>query len=228
MCGRYALAGDWSEFTREFNLSEVPGLTARYNIAPTFAKGYEVPYFRKTGVLSMGRFWFIPSWWERPLSELPTTFNARSESVTDRPFFRNAQACLIPTTGWREFPGTRGTKRSFQFEMGQGSPLFTFAGIASTRHDNKEGEELESFAILTGNPHSLVRPVHHRMPLIVPPDGRKEWLESDQNFPDLLPQIQSCSLSANLRSYECSSFGNSTKVEGPECLAPLAQQGLLF
>jgi putative SOS response-associated peptidase YedK len=42
----------------------------------------------------------VPSWWSKPLKELKSaTFNARAETVTEKPFFRSAfkrNRCLIP------------------------------------------------------------------------------------------------------------------------------------
>jgi putative SOS response-associated peptidase YedK len=231
MCGRYALAGDWSEFTREFELTEVPGLEPRYNIAPSSAPGFEAPFLKEAGTLSMGRFWYIPSWWTRPLKELPTAFNARSETVVERPFFREARRCLIPVSGWREFPGPQGKKRAFNFESDgeeQSAGFFSFAGICSQIKQPDNQPPVESFAIITGPPHDMVRPIHDRMPLIVPRSRRHEWLDTKVPHESAVPAIVRESLAVRLKSYECSTFGNSTRVEGPMCIAKVVQQGLLF
>lgn len=231
MCGRYALAGDWSEFVKEFGLDEVPGLSNRYNIAPSTAPGFEVPILSASDGLSFARFWYIPVWWSEPLKGLPTAFNARSETVLTKPYFKGAQACLIPTSGWREFPGPRGRKRAFQFfttEEGQARPFFAFAGVKSVWLDPQTGAETHTCAILTGEPHEIVRPHHHRMPLIVDPFSYEEWIAAGSSLDELISGAREYSRRAGLDAYECSTFGNSTRVEGGECLAPASKQEELF
>lgn len=232
MCGRYALAGDWSEFTTEFELDEVPGLPPRYNIAPTSGGGFEAPILVEAHVLVPARFWYIPSFWQRSLKELPTSFNARSESLLEKPIFRGARRCLIPTSGWREFPGPTGKKKAFNFEMRRAQQerpeFFAFAGLYSEWRDPSLGESVYTFAILTTEPNGTVRPYHHRMPLLVPQDSYRQWLDSDVEYEKVLPHAMSFSESVGLYHFECSTYGNSTRVEGPACIAPAVVQPSLF
>jgi putative SOS response-associated peptidase YedK len=231
MCGRYALAGDWSDFVKEFGLDEVPGFPQRYNIAPSAAPGFEVPILAAGEGLRSARFWYIPSWWRGPLRELPTAFNARSETVLSKPYFKGAQACLIPTSGWREFPGPRGAKRAFNFfttEHGQARSFFAFAGVMSAWVDPETGALISTCAILTGEPHALVRPHHHRMPLIVSPSSYAQWLADGSSLRELIAEVSESSQRMELDAYECSTFGNSTRVEGPQCIVPVPGQKSLF
>lgn len=236
MCGRYALAGDWHDFTTEFELEEVPGLSARYNIAPSAGPGYEAPIVTAQGLV-FARFWYIPRWWKQPLKKLPTTFNVRSETATDKPLFRGAERCLVPTSGWREFPGSPGKKKAFHLylprdheaepeahESGgtEDSRFFAFAGLWTTWTEPDTGEVVPSFAIVTGEPSPLVKRVHHRMPLLVPREDYAAFLEADQDFKDLAARALRFSHEAPLRMVEASTYGNSTLVEGPECIAPLS------
>jgi len=59
-------------------------------------------------------YWgLIPSWWKKPLAELPSTFNARAETIAERPMFRGAfkyRRCIIPASGFYEWTGAKGAK----------------------------------------------------------------------------------------------------------------------
>jgi putative SOS response-associated peptidase YedK len=232
MCGRFALAGDWHEFAREFDLDEVPGLVPRYNIAPSSGPGFEVPILIERQVLVPARFWFIPSGWRKALKQLPTSFNARIETALEKPMFRGAKRCLVPTTGWREFPGPPGHKRSVNFERrqpGQARPeFFAFGGLWSEWRDPSSGESTHSFAILTMDANEQVRQFHDRMPVLVPQAAYHDWLTEGIAAENVFSEARGFTASAELHTYECSTYGNSTRVEGPECLAPLRQQATLF
>ncbi len=54
--------------------------------------------------------------------------------------------------------------------------MFAFAGLWD-RWRGPEGDEIESYAILTTEPNELVRPVHDRMPVIVSPENYEFWLD---------------------------------------------------
>jgi putative SOS response-associated peptidase YedK len=254
MCGRYSLApGEFSELKIQFQLSSVPEFAPRYNIAPTSAPGYEVPIVRARMVPPPGgsaplpivgeeerqavlaRWWFIPGWWQKPLSELPTAFNATSEGVAKKPFFREAfktRRCLVPTTGWREFSGEPGKKQGYQFHVG--GKLFAFAGIYD-EWVSPDGEVVDSFTIVTQDANEIVRPFHHRMPVIVPPDWYEPWLNPLKDASVVLSELLAKPVTG-LEFYATSSVGNSTRAEGPETISkvepmPLKKkpvQGSLF
>lgn len=236
VCGRYALAGDWSEFVAEFDLEEIPAWTPRYNIAPTAGPGFEVPILKASGV-ELARFWYVPSWWTQPIRQLPTSFNARVETAFQKPFFRSAERCLVPTSGWREFPGPPKKKKAFHFHLpgkteaphppGQ-TGFFAFCGITSVWTEPHTGESVNTFGILTTEPSEVVRPYHHRMPLLASPRHYHSWIDPKTDAQLLLPHCVKYSQQVRLLSYECSTYGNSTRTEGPACIAPIERQQSLF
>ncbi len=183
-------------------------------------------------VLVPARFWFIPSWWNKSRKELPTSFNARSETALSKPMFRGAGRCLVPTSGWREFPGPTGKKRSFQFELRSPSDptprFFAFGGLWSRWFDPETEESTYTFAILTTEPNHLVARYHHRMPLLVPHHSYRDWLDAAAPYESLLSDANAYSNATELHHHECSTYGNSTRVEGPACIAPITVQTSLF
>lgn len=233
MCGRYQLAGDWDEFTRQFELEETPNLKSRYNIAPSYGPGFEVPVLTEPGRLTMARFWYIPRHWAEPLKALPTAFNARSETVLRKRHFKGARPCLIPTSGWREFPGPAGKKRAVVFDQraadapGQQSAFFAFAGIWTEYEAKEGGAPLATCAILTGEPNPVVAAYHDRMPLLVAPHFYRGWLSGPLSE-EALAACVSYSHEVRLRAYEASTFGNPTSREGPECILEKQPERSLF
>jgi putative SOS response-associated peptidase YedK len=142
--------------------------------------------------------------------------------VATQPAFRaafKARRCLLPASGfyeWQAVPREK-RKRPHHFRMRAGRP-FAFAGLWERWHHG-EGEPVESCAILTTGPNPLVRPVHDRMPAIVPPADFAAWLD---------PQSTPAELQALLRPYPegemvaepVGPFVSNPRNEGPRCLAP--------
>lgn len=206
-----------------------PTWSRRYNIAPSHGPGHEPPFVRKGEAgpeLRLGRWWLIPWWWKKPLSALPTAFNARSEDIETKPMFREPFAerrCLIPATGWREFPGPSGRKRAFYFHRGE---PFVFAGVWD-HFRAPDGDVIESFAIITAEASPRVAPIHDRMPLVLPFELHAAWLDVDADRQRVLSEAVA-RREEQLELFEVSTYGNSVQHEGPECIAPVPGQSTLF
>jgi putative SOS response-associated peptidase YedK len=83
----------------------ISNLQPRFNICPTDNIDVIVPEFDQRRMNQM-RWGLVPAWWKKPLKELPATFNARAETVADKPMFRDAfkrSRCLIPASGYYEW-----------------------------------------------------------------------------------------------------------------------------
>jgi putative SOS response-associated peptidase YedK len=94
MCGRFTQNLSWAEIHRLADLIGQPrNLAPRFNIAPTTP--IEVIRAVAAGNELVPMYWgLVPSWWKKPLKELPTTFNARAETLAERPMFRGATSQL--------------------------------------------------------------------------------------------------------------------------------------
>lgn len=104
MCGRFVQRYGWHEVQELYELPEGPArnLQAHYNIAPTDpVEVVRLDSDSATEVVSM-RWGLIPWWWEKPLKQLPASFNGRAETVSSKPMFRDAfkrHRCVIPASG---------------------------------------------------------------------------------------------------------------------------------
>lgn len=102
MCGRYALATSPVEIAKHFSLHTWETFDAGYNIAP----GSLIPVIRqspeKQRVLHRLKWGLLPHWAKDPTIAARLN-NARGESVSDKPAFRDAfsrRRCLIPASGF--------------------------------------------------------------------------------------------------------------------------------
>jgi len=221
MCGRFTVYGEVSEIkiavSAQVELLFRPW-TPRYNIAPSAGPGHEqliaVTEADGSRALRLARWWFVPPKWPKPLNKLPTTFNARAEEISQKPLWKSAikaGRCLVPATGWREFVGTAGKKQPYHFHF-ERDPIFAFAGIKST-WTSPEGEAVDTFAILTTEANDVVKPIHDRMPLVVPSSMYDLWLSNDDPL-KALDQIITQNRQLPLLVYPSDPVANDTRFEG--------------
>jgi hypothetical protein len=116
----------WRELWELYMLS--PGfpssnLQPRYNICPITAIDAVISLDGKRVYQPM-RWGLVPGWWKKPLKELRlATFNARAETVADKPFFRSAfkrTRCLIPASGYYEWHTVGKEKQPYYFTRAGG------------------------------------------------------------------------------------------------------------
>jgi putative SOS response-associated peptidase YedK len=159
-------------------------LAPRYNIAPTTPIEVLRPVDGGNEIVPM-RWGLVPSWWKKQLSELPSTFNARAESVADKPMWRSAftsRRCIIPASGFYEWTGKPGSKTPHYFSAPDGEPL-AFAGLWE-RWDSPEGDDVLSATIIVGEANEWMQRFHDRMPIILDWSDARAWI--DGNHPATL------------------------------------------
>lgn len=179
MCGRYAITSAPEAVRRLFRYVEQPNFPSRYNIAPT----QPVPIVRMVNGerrFALVRWGLIPSWVKDPKT-FTLLINARGESVTDKPAFRAAmrrRRCLFPADGFYEWKTEGGRKRPFFARLASGGPM-AFAGLWEA-WTGPNGEEMETAAIVTTGANRTLSAIHHRAPVIVPPEAFDLWLDCDK------------------------------------------------
>jgi putative SOS response-associated peptidase YedK len=126
MCGRFTQHYTWEEVHAFLNVFGAPrNLQPRYNIAPTTLVDvvFSSEQWRE---LTQMRWGLVPGWWKKSLQDLPAAFNARAESVADKPMYRDAfrqRRCIIPASGFYEWTGEKGQKQPHLFTAADGSPI---------------------------------------------------------------------------------------------------------
>ena len=135
------------------------------------------------------RWGLVPSWWKKKAKETPATFNARAESVAEKPMFRSAfkrNRCLIPASGYYEWQGTQDGKLPYYFTAHDGSPL-TIAGVWDEWKDVETGEPLKSCTMIITTANTFVNNIHDRMPVLLKPSDFDKWLAGNAGTDLLKP-----------------------------------------
>lgn len=157
------------------------------------------------------------------------SINARAETVDRAPNYRGAfqkRRCLVVAHGfyeWRsEGEGKQKKKQPYAIERADQQPL-ALAGIWENWLDPASGEWVRSVAIITTDANEALRPVHHRMPVIIEHENFGRWLgEQDVSTGELkallVPSQQA------LRLWRVDPRMNRTEVDQPENLAPLVEK----
>ena len=213
MCGRYAQRTDAKKLAREFKVADAPSVEPRYNIAPT----QDVLAVSETGDGREMRFfkWGLVPSWAKDTSMGARLINARSESVAEKPAFREAfkqRRCIIPADGFYEWQRTGGRKQPFFFRMRDEHP-FGFAGLWE-RWEGEDGEVINSCAILTTEANEVLRPVHDRMPVILHPDDYELWLGGSARELDLVKEVLRPYPAGEMVGYPVGSGVNSPRNQG--------------
>lgn len=221
MCGRFAQRTDPKRLAQAFNVAEVPNIEPRYNIAPTqdilsvraSADGRELVFYK---------WGLIPSW-AKDAAIGARLINARSETVTEKPAFRQAfkqRRCIIPADGFYEWQRTAGRKQPFYFRMRDESP-FGFAGLWE-RWKGEGRKAINSCTILTTEANEVLRPVHDRMPVILHPEDYELWLDSDVRKQELVKELLRPFPAEEMEGYAVSASINSPRNQGAELIEQMA------
>lgn len=222
MCGRYAITLPPEAMREAFAYREQPNFPPRYNIAPT----QPVPVVRldegRRQFILM-RWGFIPGWVKDP-KDYPLVINVRSESASEKPSFRAAltrRRCLMPADGFYEWhrlgEGRQQENRPYLFRKPDHG-FFAFAALWETWH-SPDGSEIDTVAIVTGPANGQMAAIHHRSPVIVPPEAFDAWLD---------PSAESAAVQALMRPppddlFEMFRLGagvNKVANDGPDVQAP--------
>ena len=193
MCGRFTRMYTWRELVALYRLTDQAppsNLQPRYNICPTTTIDAVVERGGKR-VLEQMRWGLVPSWWKKPLKELRlATFNARAETVAEKPFFRSAfkhTRCLIPSSGYYEWQAKGKEKQPSYFTRRDGQ-IITIAGLWSEWTIPETGKPQKSCTMIITEPNKFASLVHDRMPVILEESQFDEWLD-DTAIPTSLTKM---------------------------------------
>ena len=175
MCARFSLNFNPRLFRAVFGF-ELP----EQEFLPEFAPTDEVPVivdFPTSPQIRMMRWGLIPSWSTSEKMSV-NTFNARAESLDERPTFRGAlpeRRCLIPATCFYDWYGKQKLLiRPVELEM------FAFAGLWEARRD------LLSCTVITCSAHEAMTEFQDRMPVILDEQASNDWVKPGDWNPELL------------------------------------------
>ena len=219
MCGRFVTVIPAEELKAIFGLIEKPPVEPRYNVAPTQSAGViRCCDDSNHNRLDFMKWGLVPSW-SKDVSAGSHMINARSESVVEKPAFRQAikyRRCIVPVSGFYEWEHSGPQKQPYYFYMADGSPM-CFAGIWEA-WKSPDGSTLETFSILTTAANKLIAPLHDRMPVIIPPEEHALWLNRNMHDTHLLEHLYQPFPPGLIACHKISTLVNNTRVDSPACI----------
>ena len=152
---------------RRFGVTVLDNLQPRWNVAPS----QRALVVTRTGLQPEAD---MVAWGLPPAGEGRSfLINARMETAAQKPTFRDAFAsrrCLVVASGWYEWSAP---KRPWHVQLADGG-VMGMGGLLLRR-----GNE-DRFVIMTSAANGELTAIHHRQPLVLPPDSWDRWLAGSQ------------------------------------------------
>ncbi len=224
MCGRFTLIHDIQSIAKTLHAT-VPAsiqIAPHYNIAPTqniltvmHDKSDEQNY------LDMLRWGLIPSW-AKEESIGSRMINARAETLAEKASFKrllNSKRCLIVADGfyeWMQEPGSK-AKTPMYIKL-KNDETFAFAGLWDS-WKNPAGEQVRTCTIITTEPNELMAHIHNRMPAILSPEAREEWLDPANHDLPMLSHLLTAYPTDEMIARPVSRLVNDPKHDSAELIA---------
>ncbi|MGL1831975.1 SOS response-associated peptidase [Rhodocyclaceae bacterium SMB388] len=221
MCGRYALYGPVSRLRETFD-AEVEGFdfAPRYNAAPM----QWLPVIRQRPggerVVQALRWGLIPAW-AKDEAIATRLINARGETVADKPSFRSAfrrRRCIVPMNGFYEWRAVPGGKQPHYIHAAHDA-LLGVAGLWERWTRPGDGESLDTFTVITTDANDALRPLHDRMPVILPPEAYGTWLDAGVPAQDVASLIRPAA-DRLLQYHAVSTAVGNVRHESPDLIVP--------
>lgn len=232
MCGRYAAAASLTELVEEFAVAEVTGKIPgpRWNIAPT--DPIAVITRRKDAPgrgLRVMRWGLVPAWSQGPGERRAPLINARAETVSSKPSFRQGFAsrrCVVPMAGYYEWQSATDNGKPVRQPWYLHRRDHTIAAAAAIyewwRDDSLPADHpaawLASCAIITTAATDDVGHLHDRMPVLLEKSHLDVWLTAEAGEAELLLQESASHLGGLLTARPVSRRVNKVGEEGPDLI----------
>jgi putative SOS response-associated peptidase YedK len=189
MCGRFTQSYTWRELVELYRLTQPAlNLRPRYNIAPTTT--IDVLRLAETGLELVSMRWgLIPGWWKKTAKEVPSTFNARAETIAEKPMFRSAfkrTRCIVPASGYYEWRTVEKAKQPYFISAADGAVL-SIAGLWDQWKDTEMGETISSATLIITAANDFTRAIHDRMPVLLGQHDIDAWLTGKADVELLRP-----------------------------------------
>jgi putative SOS response-associated peptidase YedK len=226
MCGRIALFTPPVRLARLLDAALAVGLDPddqpSWNIGPQ-RQLFAVADRHDERLLDSYRWGLIPSWSKDPKigSRL---FNARAESLVEKPSFRSAFAkrpCAIPVDGFYEWDHRPGrVKQPHFFTRADGQPII-FAGLYEYWRSPEapaDAEMTKTCTIITTTPSEDMDAIHDRMPVVLELDDVETWINVREHDPEERLQLLVPASSGTLVHHGVDAAVGSVKNDGPELI----------
>ncbi len=222
MCGRFTLFAPADEIARRFQVANrfPDSYYPRYNIAPT-QPVLAVISDGKQNRIGYLRWGLIPPWAkdEKIGNKL---INARAETLTEKPSFREAvrrRRCLIVADGFYEWAQTVHGKQPMRVQLKDGR-LFAMAGLWE-RWRAPDGNWVNTCTIVTTEANERLKAIHPRMPVILAEEDEATWLDPSLEDAVFWQPLLKSYPADEMVAYPVSNKVNRASYDAPELIEPL-------
>jgi putative SOS response-associated peptidase YedK len=170
------------------------------------------------------RWGLVPAWVKDP-RQFSLLINARSETVRDKPAFKNAlkrRRCLVPADGYYEWQAAGRRKRPFFIHRRDGRP-FGLAGLAET-WVGPNGEEVDTVAIVTAPASRDLAVLHDRVPVVIADIDFERWLDCSAFEVDEIMSLLTAPEEGDFAWHEVSTRVNSADNDDAQLLLPITAE----
>lgn len=219
MCGRIAITLPHDAAASLFGAIPAQGLppVPRYNVCPSQPLAAVVS---SGGARHLGpmRWGLVPRWYRHP-GDGPLLFNARAETLADKPAFAESarrRRCLIAVTGFYEWTVQEGSRLPWFVTRSDRAPM-VLAGVWSV-WKGADGARVAGCAVVTCAATGTMADLHARVPVVVDPENWPLWLgEEGHGAARLMRPLPEGALTACRVGVAI----NSNRAEGAALIAPL-------
>jgi putative SOS response-associated peptidase YedK len=234
MCGRIALYSPPIRFARLLNATLAAGLEEEahpsWNVGPQ-RRLFGVVEHEGERILDRYRWGLLPSWAKDP-SVSNRLFNARGETVAEKPSFRAAfkkRPCVIPVDGFYEWDHRPGHEKQPHFFTRRDEDPLLLAGLYEHWHDPTTPEDapwVQTCTVITTTPNEDLDEIHDRMPVVIEVADVAEWLDPGDSGPAQRTHLMRPAPAGTLQHYGVDPAVGSVRNDGPELIEPAEPQAL--
>ncbi len=222
MCGRFTQQRPASELAEIFAaepLVDDPG--PRFNVAPTDEALVVVQRDERRAITAY--HWGLIPHWAESAKVASRMINARAETLTSSPAFRDAllrKRCLVPVESFYEWRREGTVRQPYTIGRADGRPL-VLAGLWSGWRDPTRDQVRRTFTIVTTTPNETMATIHNRMPVLLDEAGWETWLDPAIADPGELLALLEPRDEPELAVRPVSQLVNNVRNDGPELVVPL-------
>jgi putative SOS response-associated peptidase YedK len=220
MCGRFTLTATFEQLIDRFDIESFllnEDYSPNYNVAPSQSV---IAVLNNGSINKMGylKWGLVPPWAKEPKIGYKM-INARSETLAEKPSFRNAyrnKRCLIVADSFYEWKRHNQNKKTPMRIKLKSSDLFAMAGLWE-KWTSPDGQSIFSCTVITTTANELVHDIHDRMPVILKPEDEEVWLNPKSSPNELNPLLKPLDREL-MEAYEVSHLVNSPKNNSVELI----------
>ena len=190
MCGRFVQAFSAEDLQEKYKTSNQVAIKPNYNVSPHTNIAAIIKSQETNKLETHTMLWGLVPFWSDDPKIGNKLINARAETINEKPAFKisfKSKRCIIPASGFYEWQDE--TRQPYFIRpKGGKNDIFSFAGIWDKWQD-QEGNTLITCAIITQDASPALKFIHSRMPVIIPDQKVRNWLDPDATRDSLNNQL---------------------------------------